>query len=124
MLDPITLYAGKVATSSLLGGVATTFGLLQAATDGIDATAVVTTASGIGLLAAGAWKLLSDHTAVERERQSLNARISAAEAERDAAEAKADAARLALQSMREHVLRLGLDPDALTGFRDSQEESP
>lgn len=124
MLDPITLYAGKVATATGVGMASTTFGLLQAATEGIDVTSVVTAAGGIGLLAAGVWKLLSDHTAVERERESLNTRIVSLEAELAAAEAQAVADRLANQSMREHVLRLGLDPDALTGFRDSQEDSP
>ena len=47
--------------------------------------------------AAGCWKLLADHTAVERERQTQATRIASLEAEVAAAEAHAREADMRLQ---------------------------
>lgn len=121
MLDPITLYAAKIGITSAAGGILTAIGVVQAQT-AVDPTSVVTVSAGIGLLAAGAWKLLADHTAVERERATLQAQIEELRAEVTAAEARAAATATLLQAMREHVLRVGIDPDTLTGFRDHRPE--
>jgi hypothetical protein len=123
MLDPITAYAAKIAATTTAGGVLSAWSLVQAQT-GVDVGSAFTAVSGVGLLTAGCWKLLADHTAVERERQTQANRIVALEAEVAAAEAQAREAHMRLQSLREHVLRLGLDPDTLTAFRDHHEGDP
>lgn len=89
MLDPITLYAAKVAFTTGGGGLLTGLATVQAQTSaGFDAGTAVTAATGVAMLAAGVWKLLGDHTAVEREHATMQARIQLVEAELDAAEAK------------------------------------
>lgn len=123
MTDPITLYAAKVATTTAIGGLLAGWSLVQAQT-GIDLATAGTGAVGIMMLAAGVWKLLYDHTAVERERETLAARIAALEADVAAAEAAQREAALRLQAQREHVLRLGLDPDVLEGFNDHHKGDP
>lgn len=120
MLDPVTAYATKIAATTTAGGALSAWSVVQAQT-GVDVGSAFTAVSGVGLLAAGCWKLLADHTAVERERQTQAARIEALEAEVAAADAARREVNMRLQSLREHVLRLGLDPDTLTAFRDHQQ---
>jgi hypothetical protein len=123
MLDPITMYAAKVATTTTIGGALTAWSAVEAQT-GLDFASAAPGAVGIVMLVAGVWKLLYDHTAVERERETSNARIAALEAEVAAAEARAREADLRLQAQREHTLRLGLDPDVVAGFNDHHRGEP
>lgn len=120
MLDPITAYAAKIAATTTAGGILSAWSLVQAQT-GVDVGSAVTAASGVGLLAAGCWKLLADHTAVERERQTLTARIDALEAE----VAKAETAERYERELRQRIeldaARLGV---LLPTLRDLPHDRP
>ena len=107
MLDPITAYAAKIAATTTAGGVLSAWSLVQAQT-GVDAGSAVTAISGVGLLAAGCWKLLADHTAVERERESLTGRIAALESELAAAEARLEHERDLRQALEIAAARAGI----------------
>jgi hypothetical protein len=107
MLDPITLYAAKVAVTTGVGGFLAAWGAVNAQA-GVDVNSALTASAGIGLLAAGAWKLLSDHAAVERERTSLSTRIDALEAQVAKAETKANYERELRQRVELEAARKGI----------------
>lgn len=107
MLDPITAYAAKIALTTTTGGILSAWSLIQAQT-GVDVGSAVTGVTGVGLLIAGALKLLTDHTAVERERQTLTARIDALEAEVLKAETAATYERELRQRIEIEAARAGV----------------
>lgn len=112
MLDPITAYAAKVAATTTAGGFLSAWSLVQAQT-GVDVGSAFTAISGVGLLAAGCWKLLADHTAVERERQTLTGRIDALTAEVEKAETALRHERELRQRVELEAARLGVVLPAL-----------
>lgn len=120
MLDPITAYAAKIAATTTAGGVLSAWSLVQAQT-GVDIGSAFTAVSGIGLLAAGCWKLLADHTAVERERKTLTARIDALEAEVTKAETAERYERELRQRIELEAARLGV---LLPTLRDLPHDRP
>lgn len=123
MLDPVTAYAAKIAATTTAGGILSAWSLVQAQT-GIDVGSAVTAASGIGLLAAGCWKLLADHTAVERERQTLTARIDALEAEVTKAETAERCERELRQRIELEAARLGVILPALHDLPHDRPDTP
>lgn len=82
-LDPVTLYAAKVAVVFATGSAVTVYGAVAD-----SSTQVLSITSGVAVLSAGVWKLVSDHTAVENERQSFQKRVESLEHEANEWQAK------------------------------------
>jgi hypothetical protein len=109
-LDPITVYAAKVAATTTGGAVVAAWGAFGQA-DAV--TSVAVGGFGLSVVAAGVFKLLSDHTVATNARKGYEARIAELTAEARRLELERDVERNVRHAIELAASRLGVELPAV-----------
>jgi hypothetical protein len=104
--DPVTLYAAKVAATTTAGALVAAYGAF--AETGV-VTGVAVGGFGLATIAAGVFKLLSDHTVTENARAGYESRIAELAAETRRLELERDAERNVRHALELAASRLGVE---------------
>jgi hypothetical protein len=110
MTDPVTLYAAKVAATTTAGAAVSVWGIF-AQTDA--ATGIIAGGFGLSVIAAGVFKLLSDHTVASNARAGYEARIAELVAENRRVEIERDTERNVRHAIELHAIRAGVELPAV-----------
>lgn len=105
-LDPVTAYAAKVAATTGAGAAVAVYGAF-AETD--VATGIAVGGFGLATIAAGVFKLLSDHTVAQNARAGYEARIAELTADNRRLELERDAERNVRHALELAASRLGVE---------------